>query len=100
MSTVADGIEKTPGVCGGEARVRGTRITVWGLIEYQQLGLSDTDILGRVQGLTPAGLEAARDYYRSHPSEIDRVLWENGAAAVEHRGQDVPAWLIDGARPE
>jgi uncharacterized protein (DUF433 family) len=94
MTTVADWIEKTPGICGGEARIHGTRITVWGLVEYWQLGLSDADILERLPGLSPAALEAARDYYRNHPSEIDRVLWENRAAGTERQGQNVPVWLI------
>src|SRR5580704_7735896 len=31
-------IEKTPGVCGGAARVVGTRIPVWQLVEARSLG--------------------------------------------------------------
>ena len=36
-----DRIRKTPGVCGGEACIRDTRITVRGLVEWHQQGLSD-----------------------------------------------------------
>ena len=32
------GISKTPGMCGGAARITGTRIPVWTLVEYRKLG--------------------------------------------------------------
>jgi uncharacterized protein (DUF433 family) len=73
-------ITKTPGVCGGNAYVRGTRITVWGLVAYRRLGRSDTEILRAVQGLTPADLEAAWDYYTQHSEEIDRAIREEEEA--------------------
>ena len=41
-----DSIVKTPGVCGGDARIKGTRITVWGLEEWRRLGWSDVDLAG------------------------------------------------------
>ena len=44
---VAPGIFRTPGVCGGEACIRDTRHTIWGLVESQRLGLSDLEILDR-----------------------------------------------------
>jgi uncharacterized protein (DUF433 family) len=34
-------IQKTPNVCGGDACIRNTRITVHGIVHYRQLGLSD-----------------------------------------------------------
>lgn len=55
-------IQKTPGVCGGEACIRDTRITVWGLVEWRRLGLSDQEILSRVEGLQPEDLAAAWEY--------------------------------------
>jgi len=39
------GIEKTPGVCGGVARIVRTRIPVWGLVQANRLGASETDLL-------------------------------------------------------
>jgi len=51
-------IQKTPGVCGGDACIRSTRITVWGLASYRKLGLPDQRILKAIQGLTHSGLRA------------------------------------------
>jgi uncharacterized protein (DUF433 family) len=57
--------------------VRDTRITVWGLVAYRRLGMSDAQIREAVQGLTPADLEAAWEYAAVHPEEIDRAIREN-----------------------
>lgn len=38
-------IEKTPGVVGGDACIRRTRIPVWALEGYRQLGVSDAQLL-------------------------------------------------------
>jgi uncharacterized protein (DUF433 family) len=59
MPTTASWISKQPDRCGGDACVRDSRITVWGLLSYRRLGMSDAEILRAVQGLTPADLEAA-----------------------------------------
>jgi hypothetical protein len=32
------GISKTPGIVGGDACIAGTRIPVWDLVEYRQMG--------------------------------------------------------------
>jgi len=72
-------IQKTPGVCGGRACVRNTRITVWGLINAQCQGLDDEGILRNIVGLTRDDLQAAREYYRSHQTEIDEDIRENEA---------------------
>src|SRR5207245_7703175 len=40
-------VAKTPGVCGGDARIRKTRITVAGLVERRAHGLSDAEKIGR-----------------------------------------------------
>lgn len=70
-------IEKTPGVCGGDARVRGTRHTVAGLVEWRRLGLNDFQILGRHPDLNSADLEAAWSYFDEHRGEIERAIREN-----------------------
>jgi uncharacterized protein (DUF433 family) len=73
-------IRKTPGVAGGEACIGDTRVTVWGLVQWRRLGLSDTEILERTGGLTPEDLRAAWEYYEQHPAEIDRAIAEDAAA--------------------
>jgi uncharacterized protein (DUF433 family) len=77
MTTTASWISKKPDRCGGDACVRDTRITVWGLVAYRRLGLSDDQILQAVQGLTPADLEAAWEYAAANPEEVDRAIREN-----------------------
>lgn len=70
-------IVKTADICGGRARIDGTRITVWGLVAWRQRGLDDTAILEAVAGLTPEQLAAALRYADEHADEITRDLEEN-----------------------
>ncbi|MCU0542788.1 MAG: DUF433 domain-containing protein [Oscillatoriaceae cyanobacterium Prado104] len=42
LSNIWLGIQKTPGVMGGEACIRQTRIPVWLLVSYRRQGASDT----------------------------------------------------------
>jgi uncharacterized protein (DUF433 family) len=77
MTTTASWVSKKPDRCGGDACVRDTRITVWGLVDYRRLGMSDAEILRAVQGLTPADLGAAWEYAAANAEEIDRAIREN-----------------------
>jgi uncharacterized protein (DUF433 family) len=72
-------VQKTPGVCGGRACVRNTRITVWGLVNARQLGAKDDQLLDDIVGLTPDDLRVAWDYYRQNPAEIDEDIRDNEA---------------------
>jgi uncharacterized protein (DUF433 family) len=67
-------VQKTANICGGDACIRNTRITVHGLVHYRQLGLSDQRILEVIQGLTQDDLAAAWDYYACHQPEIDEAI--------------------------
>ena len=73
-------IQKTPGVMGGEACIRRTRISVWILVGYRNLGVSDARLLEFYPGLRQQDLDAAWDYYRNHTSEIDNAIRENEEA--------------------
>lgn len=74
----AETIQKTPGVLGGAARVRNTRIAVWMLINAKQLGLTDAEIRQRYElPLTQADLDAAWAYFREHRDEIEQAIREN-----------------------
>ena len=71
-------IAKTPGVCGGDACIRNTRITVWLVVQARRLGMPDEEIRTRYQPpLTPDDLEAAWDYYRTHAEEIELAIRAN-----------------------
>ena len=39
------GITRTPGICGGDPCINGTRYTVWGLYRSRQLGAPDEELL-------------------------------------------------------
>lgn len=73
-------IQHTEGVCGGDARIRNTRYTIWGLVEWRQLGLSDAEILRRYPDLSQADLNAAWDYYERNREEIDQAIRDNQEA--------------------
>jgi uncharacterized protein (DUF433 family) len=77
MATTTDRIAKIPDICGGDACIRGTRITVWGLVNQRRLGATDGEILRAVPGLTPLDLEAAWEYAGANSEEIDQAIREN-----------------------
>jgi uncharacterized protein (DUF433 family) len=77
MPTTINRISKTLDICGGDACIRGTRITVWGLINQRRLGSTDADILRAVPGLTPQDLKAAWAYASANEEEIDQAIREN-----------------------
>lgn len=73
------GIERTPGVCGGAARVAGTRIPVWALVQYRNLGASEADLLRMYPTLQAQDLINAWAYFRNHKEEIEKQITENEA---------------------
>jgi uncharacterized protein (DUF433 family) len=77
MATATSWISKKPGRCGGDACVRDTRITVWGLEEHRRLGLSDSEILSMIPDLTVNDLEAAWEYVAANRAEIDQSISDN-----------------------
>ncbi len=70
-------VQKRPNVCGGDACIRNTRITVWGLVLSRRLGAADARILENIVGLTPEDIEVAWEYYRDHAAEIDEAIRVN-----------------------
>jgi uncharacterized protein (DUF433 family) len=71
------GIEKTPGVCGGSACIIRTRIPVWSLIEYMQIGVGEEALLQNFPTLRAQDLANAWAYYVANKVEIDREIQEN-----------------------
>ncbi len=70
-------IQKQPGINGGRACIANTRLTVWNLVVWHQLGLSEQEILEKYPQLTQIQLEAAWSYYAHHKDEINRDIKEN-----------------------
>lgn len=73
---ITETIKKTPGVCGGHACVRNTRIPVWTLVSLRQQGATEQELLNNYPGLTLEDLTAVWGYYYNHKSEIDLTIVE------------------------
>ena len=71
-------IRKAPDVCGGNARVRDTRVPVWTLQRLRELGSTDSQLLEDYPALHPADLAAAWEYVRSNRSEIADAIARQG----------------------
>lgn len=80
LSGVFPGIEKTPGVCGGDARITRTRIPVWSLVSSQKSGMSDQELLSQYSTLTADDLRNAWNYYRANREEVENQIQENEVA--------------------
>ena len=80
IANVWPGIEKTPGVVGGEARIVRTRIPVWVLENYRRLGWSEARILENYPTLRAADLVNAWAYVDAHREEIEQAIKENEAS--------------------
>ncbi len=74
------GIEKTAGVCGGSARIVGTRIPVWQLVEARELGVSEAQLLLDYPSLRAQDLVNAWTYAKVHRDEILAEIHENEVA--------------------
>jgi len=79
LTNVFPGIEKTPGVCGGDACIAGTRIPVWSLVNSRKLGLTDGQLLDSYPSLSRQDLKNAWAYYEANKAEIDELIAENEA---------------------
>lgn len=80
MADQHPGIEFDPRVCGGSARIAGTRIPVWSLESWRRLGSNDEELLKNYPSLKPSDLVNAWRYVERHPHEIDREIQENETA--------------------
>ena len=71
------GIEKTPGVSGGEACIVRTRIPVWVMENYRRLGWSEAAILENFPSLRAADLVNAWAYADGHADEMEINIHAN-----------------------
>ena len=71
------GIDFDPRVCGGSARIAGSRIPVWSLESWSRLGAGNEEILRNYPSLQLSDLVNAWQYVARHPQEIDREIKEN-----------------------
>ncbi len=76
----AKGITKTPGVCGGEACIAGTRIAVWLLVEARRLGITEAQLLQDYPHISAADLVNAWIYTDAYSEEIEAAIHANEVA--------------------
>ena len=74
------GIQKTPGVMGGEACIRQTRIPVWLLVSLRQQGATEAYLLEDYPTLSAADLANAWLYANNNSEEIASVIQRQEAA--------------------
>jgi uncharacterized protein (DUF433 family) len=75
-------IRKTPGICGGNARIRDTRIAVWTLWRLKELGRTDAQLLDDYPSLTSGDLLAAWTYAAQHRDELSKAFARQGRAPL------------------
>jgi type III restriction enzyme len=78
-ATPTPGVTKIPGVCGGAACIKGTRIPVWLLVGLRRQGATDADLLSAYPSLSPNDLAAAWQYYEANREEIDEAIEQEEA---------------------
>ncbi len=82
MTTSAEHIAKTPGVCGGRACIAGHRIRVADIVAWhERRGYSPDEIVALFPGLALADVHAALAYYFDHRDEIEADLRADDALA-------------------
>jgi uncharacterized protein (DUF433 family) len=74
LANTWQGINKTPGVMGGDACIRQTRIPVWLLVSYQRSGLSEAKILDNYPTLSAIDLANAWSYAQAFANEIETAI--------------------------
>ena len=86
-------IVKTPGTCGGRARIAGRRIPVSSVYRWFLSGFGPEDILGKYQGASLAEIYAAITYALANREEIvgeieqeDRIV-----SSAAQRATAIPA---------
>jgi uncharacterized protein (DUF433 family) len=85
-TTAADRIAKTPGVCGGRARVAGHRVRVLDIVAWSEhQGMTPDEIVSNLPSLTLADVHAALAYYFDHIEEIQEEMRAEKALADEAR---------------
>ncbi len=89
---LGDLIVKTPGVCGGRARVVGRRIPVSSIYRWFLAGCAPEDVLSKYEAVELAEIYAAIAYALANrpeiAAEIEREDWQ-GAEAL--RAEPEPA---------
>jgi uncharacterized protein (DUF433 family) len=80
LANIWQGISQTPGVCGGDACMRNTRLSVWVLENFRRLGMNESRLWHNYATLTATDLANAWAYAAAFPDEIEIAIGENDEA--------------------
>jgi|GEM_PF-202053 len=87
-------IVHTPGVCGGQARIAGTRIKVKHVCRWvEEMGMTPAQIVEENPHLNRSQVHAALAYYWSHPDEIRSDMHEEERRVADLKGKGGPSKL-------
>ncbi len=90
--TLDDHFETTPGICDGQPRIKGHRITVRQIvIWHDRMGMS-ADEIAADYGLAIADIYAAMAYYFDHRAELDSRT-DSDALLIEELRSKSPSRL-------
>jgi len=81
-----DRIIKTPGVCGGKARISGHRVRVLDVVTWSEhQGMTPDEIVSHVPSISLADVHSALAYYFDHIEEIQQEMRAEQELAGEAR---------------
>jgi uncharacterized protein (DUF433 family) len=79
-------IVKTPGVCGGRARIAGHRVRVQDVVVWHEhQGMTPDEIVSHIPTITLADVHTALAYYFDHVQEIQEEMRAERDYAEEFR---------------
>ncbi len=85
-SSTTERIVKTPGVCGGKARIAGHRVRVLDIVAWHEhQGMTPDEIVSHVPTITLADVHIALAYYFDHVEEIQAEMRSERDLAEEMR---------------
>ena len=99
-STSNERIVKTPGTCGGRARIAGHRVRVQDIvIWHEHQGMTPDKIVSEIPTITLSDVHSALAYYFDHVQEIQDEMRADDAYVEEFR-RNHPSQLDEKLRRE
>jgi len=88
VDVATERIVKTPGTCGGKARIAGSRVRVMDIVVwYEYLGWTADEIVDQIPTITLSDVHSALAYYYDHIDEIRDDIRRNTETAERYRPQ-------------
>ena len=92
---VGEYIVATPGTCGGEPRIAGTRIKVRHVYLWvERQGLTVAEVVANYPHLSRSAVHAALAYYWAHPDEIGQAIAAEERFVAELKAKAGPSLVV------